>query len=91
MTAFKNYNTIHLRLNQVEMLEFVMLIIFIVNDVFNKTCVSNKTEDLNLSMLNIIAGINESKALTRHASCQCKCKLDGRKCNSNQKQNNNKY
>ena len=67
------------------MLEFVMLIIFIVNDVFNKTCVSNKTEDLNLSMLNIIAGINESKALTRHVSCQCKCKLDGRKCNSNQK------
>ena len=67
------------------MLEFVMFIIFIVNDVFNKTCVSNKTEDLNLSMLNIIAGINESKALTRHVSCQCKCKLDGRKCNSNQK------
>ena len=67
------------------MLEFVMLIIFIVNDVFNKTCVSNKTEDLNLSMLNIIAGINESKALARHVSCQCKCKLDGRKCNSNQK------
>ena len=67
------------------MLEFVMLIIFIVNDVFNKTFVSNKTEDLNLSMLNIIAGINEPKALTRHVSCQCKCKLDGRKCNSNQK------
>ena len=52
--------------------------------------VSNKTEDLNLGMLNIIAGINESKALTRHVSCKCKCKLDGRKCDSNQKQNNNK-
>ena len=23
-------------------------------------------------------------------SCKCKCKLDGRKCNSNQKWNNNK-
>ena len=52
--------------------------------------VSNKTEDLNLGMLNIIAGTNESKALTRHVSCKCKCKLDGRKCDSNQKQNNNK-
>ena len=26
----------------------------------------NKTEDLNLSMFNIITGINESKALTKH-------------------------
>ena len=47
--------------------------------------VSNKTEDLNLGMLNIIAWTNESKALTRHVSCKCKCKFDGRKFNSNQK------
>ena len=34
--------------------------------------------------------INESKILTKHASCECKCKFDGRKCNSNEKGNNNK-
>ena len=30
-----------------------------------------------------------SKTLTKHISYQCKCKFDGRKCNSNQKSNNN--
>ena len=39
---------------------------------------------------NMIKEINESKNLTKHISCECKCKFDGRKCNSNQKWNNNK-
>ena len=38
----------------------------------------------------MITGINESKTLTKHISCQCKCKFDGRKCNSNQWWNNDK-
>ena len=29
------------------------------NDLSNKACVPNKTEDLNLSVFNMIAGINE--------------------------------
>ena len=36
------------------------------NDLSNKVCVPNKTEDLNLSMLSMIKEINESKTLTRH-------------------------
>ena len=31
------------------------------NDLSNKVCVRNKREDLNLSVFNIIIGINESK------------------------------
>ena len=30
------------------------------------------------------ARINESKTLPKHIPCKCKCKFDGRKCNSNQ-------
>ena len=30
----------------------------------------------------MITGINESKTLTKHISWRCKCKVDGRKCNS---------
>ena len=60
------------------------------NDLSNKVCFPNKTEDLNLSVLNMITGINESKTLTNHLSCKCKCKFDGRKYNSNQWWNNNK-
>ena len=52
------------------------------NDLSNKVWVPNKTEDLNLSMFNMITGISETKTLTRHISCECKCKFDGGKCNS---------
>ena len=60
------------------------------NDLSNKVCVPNKTEDLNLSVFSMITRINESKTLPKHISCECKCKFDGTKCNSNQWWNNNK-
>ena len=46
------------------------------NDLSNKLYVPNKTEDLN-----------ESRTLTKHISCECKCKFNGRKRNLNQKWN----
>ena len=57
------------------------------NDLFNKARVPNKTEDLNLSMFNMITRINELETLAKQISCECKCKFDGRKFNSNQKRN----
>ena len=38
----------------------------------------------------MISEINESKASIKHTSCECKCRIDGRKCNSDQWQNNDK-
>ena len=38
----------------------------------------------------MITVINESKILPKLISCECKCKLDGTKCNSNQWWNNDK-
>ena len=58
------------------------------NDLSNKVCVPNKIEDLNLSVFNMITGINESKTLTKHKSCECRRKVDGRKCSSDQWWNN---
>ena len=60
------------------------------NDLPNKVCVPSKAEDLTFSILNIATEINQSKTLTKHISCECRCKFDGRKCNSYQKCNNNK-
>ena len=60
------------------------------NDLSNNVCIPNKTEDLNLSVFNMITKINESKTLTKHILCECECKLDGRKCNSNQWSNSDK-
>ena len=34
----------------------------------------------------MITGKNESKTLTKHISWKCKCKFDGRKCNSDLKE-----
>ena len=38
----------------------------------------------------MITGINVSKTLTKHISCECKCKFGCRKYNSDQKWNNDK-
>ena len=51
------------------------------NDLSSKVCAPNKTEKLNLSAFNMVTGINESKILTKHVSCECKCKFHGTKCN----------
>ena len=60
------------------------------NDLSNKLCIPNKTEDLKLSVFNMITRVNESKTLTKDISCKCKCKFDSRDCNLNQWWNNNK-
>ena len=41
------------------------------NGLSNKVSVPNKTEDSNLSVFNMITGINESKTLAKHISCKC--------------------
>ena len=37
-------------------------------DISNNVSLPNKTEDLNLNVFNMVTGINESKALTKHIS-----------------------
>ena len=58
------------------------------NELSNKVCVPNKTEDLNLSVFNEITGISESK--TKPRSHKCKCRSDGKKHNTDQWWNNDK-
>ena len=49
MNTFKNLVTIHLWLNQTNVLGVVNTL----NDFANKVCVPNKTDDLNLSVFSI--------------------------------------
>ena len=37
-----------------------------------------------MHVFNMITGKNESEILTKDISCKCKCRFDGKKCNSNQ-------
>ena len=49
------------------------------NNLSNKVCVPNKTEDLHLSLFNMITEVNESKTLTEQIACECKWIFDGQK------------
>ena len=84
MNTVKNVTTIHLQLNQIDVLRNCNTL----NDLSNKVCIPEKTEDLNLSVFNMIAGINESKTLNNHISCECKYEFDQTKCELNQWWNN---
>ena len=67
------------------MLEVVIfLMIYVIKYVFQIK------QDFNLSVLNTITGIDESKTLGKDVSCKCKRTFDGRKCNSDQWWNNDK-
>ena len=39
------------------------------NSLFNRVCILNKTEDLNIHVFNMITEINESRVLLKHISC----------------------
>ena len=56
-----------------------------IEDLFGRICVHKKMEDVNLKVVNIIKGINKSKTLAKHISCDFRCEFDGRKYNSRQK------
>ena len=47
-----------------------------------------KAKDINVKVFNIITNKNEAKTMTKHVSCDCKCKFNSTACNSSQKWNN---
>ena len=55
---------------------------YTLNELSNKICIPSKTEDLNLSVFNMITGINESKTLAKDIPCECKfdkCRCESKK------------
>ena len=62
-----------------------------IDDLLSRISILSKTEDVNLNVFNMITRINELKTLRKHISYDYKCKFDDKKCNSNQKWNNELY
>ena len=52
-----------------------------------KICAPKKTKDISVKVFNMITDKNEAKTITKHISCDCKCKFNSTPCNSNQKWN----
>ena len=83
--TLQDYVTIHLQLPQIDILEvIILLMICLIEHVFQTKQV------LDLSVFNMMARISNLKISTKHVSCRCKYKFDGKICNLNQKWNNNK-
>ena len=75
-------------LNHVELKYYLFMVILgkcnrscnSVNELSTKTCVLNKTKNVNVKVFNIITKINKAKTLVKHISCESKCKFDSIKC-----------
>ena len=48
-----------------------------IHDPYARLCVSNKTSDVNLKLVDITANKSEQKLLMKQVSCGCRCRLDG--------------
>ena len=53
-----------------------------------KKRVPKNTKDINVKIFDMITNKNETNTMTKHFSCDCKCKFNRTTCNSNQKWNN---
>ena len=47
-----------------------------------------KQKNINVKGFKMITNTNEVKVMTKHISCDCKCKFNSTICNSSQKWNN---
>ena len=52
-----------------------------------KICVPKETKNINVKVFNMITNKNEAKTMTKHISCDCKCKFNSTTYNSNHKWN----
>ena len=50
-------------------------------------CVPNKVKNVNVKVFNLMSGVNETRFLVQHESCECKCGLNESVCNSKQNWN----
>ena len=54
-----------------------------------KICAPKETKDINVKTFDTITNKDETKAMTEHISCDCKCKFNSViTCNSKQKRDN---
>ena len=61
-----------------------------INDPYAKICVPDVVKDLNVKVLNLMSGTNETRHIKWHEMCKCECTLDANVCNIKQRWNKNK-
>ena len=61
-----------------------------VNDPSAKLCVPDVVKNINVKVLNLISGTNETRHIKWHKTCKCKCRFDASVCNNKHRWNNDK-
>ena len=61
-----------------------------INNPYVKLCVPDVIKDMNIEVLNLMSRINETRHVSWHETCTCKCRLDASVCNNKQHWNNDK-
>ena len=56
-----------------------------IDDPYASVCVPNKVKNITVKVFNLMSGVNETRLLVNHESCECKCGFNERVCNSKQK------
>ena len=57
------------------------------NVLSSKRCAPKEKKNISVKSFNIITNKNEANAMTEHILCDCKCKFNSTKCNSDQEWN----
>ena len=57
----------------------------IADDVYDQLFVPNKVKNMNVKVFELIPGVNETRFLVQHESCECKCGLNKSVGNAKQK------
>ena len=61
-----------------------------INDPYARLCVSDVVKNMNVKVFSVMSSTNETKQVTWHETCKCKCRLGVSVCNSKQRWNKDK-
>ena len=61
-----------------------------INDPYDKLCITDVIKDMNIEVFNLMSITNETRHISWHKTCTCKCRLDATICNDKQHWNNDK-
>ena len=53
-------------------------------------CIPHVAKNINIIVFNVISRINETRYVSWHVTCRCKCRLDASVCDNKQCWNNDK-
>ena len=59
----------------------------VISNPYAKLCVSDIVKNMNIKVFNLISLVNETKLVSWHETCICKCRLDASICNDKQRWN----